>query len=68
MNEFCLDCEALNELLRQKTGMGQGEIDSEVEDIKTQLRKKYFATKSRVKKEERVALVEKVFGRHSSKK
>ena len=32
--ETCYDCEALNELLRQKTGMGQGEIDSEAEDIK----------------------------------
>lgn len=31
---ICYDCEALNELLRQKTGMGQGEIDSEAEDIK----------------------------------
>ena len=28
------DCEALNELLRERTGMGQGEIDSDTEDIK----------------------------------
>ncbi len=35
------DIEALNELLRQKTGMGQGEIDAEAYDIKKQLKKKY---------------------------
>lgn len=41
MSKICLDCEALNELLRRKTGMGQGEIDSETEDIKTELKARY---------------------------
>ena len=39
--EICYDCEALNELLRQKTGMGQGEIDSEAEGIKLAMLRKW---------------------------
>ena len=41
IKEAMWDSEALNELLRQKTGMGQGEIDSETEDIKEVLKSKY---------------------------
>ncbi len=42
--ELKLDIEALNELLR-RYGMGQGEIDSETEDIKQQLKAKYLPEK-----------------------
>lgn len=41
VEDMHLDIEALNELLRQETGMGQGEIDTRVEELKPQLKKKY---------------------------
>ncbi len=37
IQELKWELEALNELLRQRTGIGQGEIDSETEDIKVNL-------------------------------
>jgi hypothetical protein len=41
IEDMTLDIEALNELLRQYSGMGQGQIDTEAQEIKEQLRRKW---------------------------